>query len=76
MFNSNKAGWDETKMYISLIEELLEWRLLIEDFIDIKKLSNLVKDNKMFRGITISQDALKFIDDLNNDEFTKVLKTD
>lgn len=54
MFNANKAGRDETKMYISLIEELLERRLLIEDFIDIKKLSNLVKDNKMFRGITIS----------------------
>jgi len=48
MFNSNKAGRDETKMYISLIEELLERRLLIEDFIDIKKLSNLVKEDKMF----------------------------
>jgi len=54
MFNANQAGRDETKKYISLIEELLEWRLLIEDFIEIGKLTELVKDNKMFWGITIS----------------------
>lgn len=54
MFNSNKAGRDETKIYISLIEELLERWLLIEDFIEITKLQNMVKENKMFWGITIS----------------------
>jgi len=38
MFNLNSGSRDETKKFISLVEELLERRLLIEDFVDSKKL--------------------------------------
>lgn len=38
----------------SLIEELLDRKLLIEDYIDIKKIRELTHENKLYKGITIS----------------------
>ena len=63
MFNLNQAaGWDETKKFISLIEEMLERWILIEDFIDSNKLRDLIKDNKLYWGITIGKDTLTELD--------------
>jgi hypothetical protein len=75
MFNLNQAsGRVETKKFISLIEEMLERRILIEDFIETNKLKELVKDNKLYRGITISKDVLSELEAINMDEFKVLIK--
>lgn len=74
MFNLNQAaGRDETKKFISLIEEMLERRILIEDFVEANKLRELLKDNKLYRGITIQKDTLAEIETLKLDEFRVLL---
>ena len=70
LFKSNRSGRADTKIYLSLIEELLERRLLIEEFIESSKLKELIKDNRLYRGITISEDAYLGLEHLSKDEFS------
>lgn len=50
----------------SLIEELLDRKLLIEDYIDVAKIRELTSENKLYRGITINSKIFDIINEISN----------
>ena len=60
--NEMKSKRDESILSHYLIQELLDRRLKIENYIEMKQIKELVKDNKLYRGVTISPTNFELID--------------
>ena len=67
-----KSKRDESILSHFLIQELLDRRLKIEDYVDIDQIKQLTKENKLYRGVTISPKNFELIDNLTKEQFSIV----
>lgn len=67
--NDIKSKRDESVISHLLIQELLDRKLKIEDYIDVEKIKELTRENKLYRGVTISHKNFELIDNLCKEEF-------
>ena len=72
--NERKSKRNENILFQSVIQELLDRRLLIEDYVEKNKILELTQENKLYRGITISPKSFELIDELCKDEFNMIEK--
>lgn len=62
--NEKKSKRSENILFHSVIQELLDRRLLIEDYVDKNKILELTRENKLYRGMTISPQTFENVDQL------------
>jgi hypothetical protein len=67
---SVKSFKSQITLVESLIQELIDRRLLIEDYIPASKLVSLAKSNKLYRGITIHPRTFEAVDTMWKDDFS------
>ena len=72
--NEKKSKRNDNILFQSVIQELLDRRLLIEDYVEKSKILELTNENKLYRGITISPETFKLVDELSKDEFNMIDK--
>lgn len=56
-------------VFDNFLDELLQKRIKIDEFLDGQTLEKLIENNKLYRGITLKNESMTLIDSLKKDEF-------